>query len=1132
MPIDFVRLNDLRTVKYEEEYCTYAEYIGSVSLTVKDKMLYEMASMHANNMLCNQKAKEFMQKCSLDNIKCFAAIYGYDERLCKADAIRILRSRYDTADMYGKAAVFQCIRRLAFHLEFGLVKQICNEECLSMIIGEYAFKNGIEADFIDSVRGFEPYVFLGYTQLNGLLLDTFEPCFARLIGRCAEILDVLDYSNDRVVDAVMRIPGKNEAFVYIMGNGLVQRGMLVGIACRLEIDCTVLACNGFFDNVMHEDGVEFLRTRSASDAIKVGMERCRSEKVCRMVCHAMKGRECEFMSHKNVVDLLLVMVYHDCRVVFGDELQRLQECAEKQFLMLRERQADWRCSVDVDRATGELRLAGAERGVAREDVECTCTESQNDQCICNSVLGGFEFLNRKSISKRCMQQYIDEICKSDGTEECIDNQSFVRYVRKRLGFRCMAKSCVHPTFGQILRLPNAYFCDALGMYLNVFLNLVQEFNNALVPSSRKRDSAVKAIVSSGYKELFVEYLVTKDRYFRIAVDFDKWFDKMSVQYKRMYVEDHLSVFVKHFEHVLAVFGEDACLLMPAVDSLRIIGIPDKQIRNMKDRLQEARGIDLMDNSASTDEAAEECIHAEMCDGDDEEKENTELAGSVCGKIDGKDTNDCSNGYESAKRKKESNVYNDEVDVETISYSDMNGRVGMVCNEVSMRMASGKGIERASMVTAALVGNDDVMDKVVSVVYDANRCGRRFLNVVEFIVRVLACSKRELRIFPWINKIAKRHVEESEGCMVVYFVAMKARIEEINAIVEEYRDRAIDLICSALCNRISMARECVNGYVKVGDAVEQPVVNKKDEVRIETMFVGEESGWRPRMEDTVNALVHSDKEFKQYVGLRCALALGIWIDVHKHLDSGSDRIVETVLKQLRKEDVTKTVNTKLMDILCRRGKLDAVGKECLRLVDVDDLDTDDAGRINDMFFVDPIGYLDILPRMVERGYELSNMVFVELIKQLKRCNVDKVTTDAMNVLRSAKYTEEMVFESIISIESARLDSKMFLIEKILASGIELNVSMFLRLCVHIGNEDNYQVLEGLLNVLRVGGIKSSDIINKWKGKKSLEKLMTRIYPLWMEDVNYYKGLLKKIKDDTSEIRFIAGFYKNELRALHM
>ncbi|TBU16677.1 hypothetical protein CWI40_031330 [Ordospora colligata] len=1152
MPIDFVSLKDLCTVKYEEEYCTYAEYIGSVSQIAKDKMLCEMASMHAKNVLCDQKVKEFMQKCSLDNIKHFAAIYRYDEGFCKATAFSILRTRYDVADMYHKAAIFQCIRKLAFNLDFEFVKQICNEECLSMIIGEYAFKNGIDVEFIDSVCEFEPYVFFGYTQLNGLLLDTFEPCFERLIGKCIEILDVLDYSNDRVVDALMCIPNKSDAFAYMLINKLVNGTMLVDISCRLDIDCGVLIYNGFFDNAMHEDGVELLKRRSVSDAIKVGIEKCMNKKVCRMVCDAMIGRGREFMMHDGVIDLLLVMEYHGCRAVLGDALKGLQACAEKQFLVLRENESHWKCKVEVDRVTGEISLVDMERRVVEESVECTSTENQDDEYISSGIFSGFEFLDEKNIGKKRMHQYIDEICKVDCDEKYMGSESFMKYVRMRLGFRCIVKSHLQPTFGQLLSLPNEYLNDILGMYLNVFLGLVQEFNNALIPSSRRRDAAVKAIVSSGYKELFVEYLVAKDRYFRIVVDFDKWFDRMSMQYKRMYVEDHLSVFVERFERIVTAFGKDACLLMSVVDSLRIIGIPDEQIRDMKSRIQDEidvyrvydRNIDRIDDIASVMcvvDAVEECKHSEMKELHDEKERiecisskshsgRNEHTKSKCHNVDVNDENNCNNRYESTKRIKESNVYNDGCDVESISYSDLNGRVGMICNEVSMRMAFGKEIERASMVTAALVGNDDIMDRVVSVVYDANPSGRRFLNVVEFIVRVIACSKRELRIFPCINKVIKKYVDESGRYMAVYFVAIKSQIEEIDAIVEEYNNGAIEAICSALCSRILMGSECVNGYVNVSDVFNEPVVKKNDKVLIDKMFVNQESGWRFRMECVVNRLLCSDKEFKQYVGLRCASVLGILIDVPIHLDSGSDRIIEAVLKHLRKEDVTKTVNMKLMDILYRREKLDVIGKECLRLVDVDILDTDDVDRINDMFFVDPVGYLEILPRMVERGYELSSTVFVELIKQLKGCHVDKVAVDVMNVLRNAKYTEEMVFESILSIENAKLESKMFLIEKIHTSGIRLNASMFLSLCVHVGNEDNYQALEGLLNILRNNGI-NHNVIDKWKGKKTLEKLMIRIYPLCMDDVSYYKELLKTIKDDKNEIRFITRFYKNEFQALH-
>lgn len=60
----------------------------------------------------------------------------------------------------------------------------------------------------------------------------------------------------------------------------------------------------------------------------------------------------------------------------------------------------------------------------------------------------------------------------------------------------------------------------------------------------------------------------------------------------------------------------------------------------------------------------------------------------------------------------------------------------------------------------------------------------------------------------------------------------------------------------------------------------------------------------------------------------------------------------------------------MEILYRRGKLDSLGRMCLRTLNVDILENEEADRIYDMFFVDPIHYLEVLPKMLDRGYDVS------------------------------------------------------------------------------------------------------------------------------------------------------------------
>ncbi|UYI28068.1 hypothetical protein J0A71_09g19640 [Encephalitozoon cuniculi] len=1108
MPIGLKRLSELCTVRFEKEYKAYSEYFGSVVSLAKDERLEQMFSKYSRNALGEEEVLECIRGCSPSSLKYFTKIYEYEEDLCKKKAVLVLKGRYMEEEGYERDAIFQCIRRLSHFLDFEFVKETCDDECLALVVGEYARKHELDGSFLDEVVSFLPSVFFGYTWVNNLLLDSFEASFERVVGRCLEVLLVVDCSNRRVTEAISRSPLKKKILEYLISNDLVGDGALGALIDAVgHVDAHVFLSDRVLAKLSEESIVRYLDSIKTEEVVEIGVLGCECRKLFKVMAQVIERRAKDFMEHSRIADVLLLIVYHRPETRLGDFLGLLKASPEREFLIARE-EGERRIVVDVDRDTGEIREIGP------------CAES-----LAGSVVGEgeFRFAGGKRAGKKEVEEYLKEIC--------LDERDFIGEVRRKLGFTCFLDSPEKPTFGQLVELPAYYFVEALRRYSNEFLGLVHQFNEIVIPTSRKRDLIAKRIVSSGYKELFTRYLIKRNRYFNMEVDIDLWFEEMTTEYKIKYLHDHPAALAGREDKIAAFPRRSIDVPSPVGERTGNRETPEETIYKTRRHASETSDFSRQDNRS---------LPCDRGEGDGAKQKK-------CSKLDGwKRRLDGTNGNAGERwgtekkarmedEAQEENVYDDCYPIDRIDYTLFRERVGFICNEVNRRICKGSGLDRAGKVTSVLARDEEMVDKILSILQGVNRFGKDLASFVEFFVFFLSYCRIEVGMSPTTVKTLKRYISEEGSDSVLYFVFMKARVEEIGTLLRDFKDCTFGVICKAVCDRIravrkSMMENAEDKCTVIKARVDQPVIRRKRgrETRIDVAEVWNCGGQVERINKLVASLLSSDDESMQYLGLEGLYALRAEVDVESFLDSRSDRVVEAALKTVVKKDITSSTNKRLMEILYRRGRLDSLGKMCLKAINIDVLEKDDVDRIYDMFFIDPESYLELLPRILDRGYKLSGDVAMELVRLLGQSQCDSVLENAIRVLRNVEYTEEMALESILALENARFAPKMFLVEKIYSTPHILSTRGFLKLCVCIGNEENYAVLKGLLQILRKSGV-NTEIVEKWKKNRGLDRLMVRIYPLYMKDRSYYRGILDGIRNDRDEWSFISEFYKSEFEA---
>lgn len=1002
-------LEELRRIGFEAEHETYGGYISSMLDVVKDRMVAEFAERHAVDALCEDDVVRCVESCAADSLRCFTRIYEYKE-YDWARVLDVLKKRYRGEGEYGRNAVFQCIRRLCREMDLEYLKDFCDDEGLALLVGEHGRRNGFDASFFDDISRHVPSVFLGYTHLNALVLDSFGECFERLVGEHLDILDVLDYENKEVERAVVGSADRR-VLEYVVERRLGSEDFLERAVCGARIDAELFLRDGCFGRLSDEGAAACLRRIDVRELRRIGVLGCRNKRVFRVLSRVLE-RVGEM--GEDAVDILNMIVYHNNDAVFGDVLLDVSPCAGRDMLVERERGGRRAACVGVD---GVIEIEGG----------------------------------------------------SGSLEEMVEEEDVVEAARRRVAFVSALNRIQRARFEDVLRLPGFYFGETLRTLSHPFLDLVFSFDKISLPCDRRKTLLARRIEAMGFKDLLAMYLVVRNRYFRMELDFDRWRSRMSQDFKARYLRDFPDVLAGREDAMAEELGDCMYLLHPAPKAV-------EWGQDVQDAAGHQVGDDGVVEKRSVVGAERMQLKRAKTVDDLEELYSRELVGEDEHKMFG-------------------------------------GRGGQICNEIGRRMARGESLEKLARTTSVLVRDDAVLQRILSTLYRTNRYGRNLADLAEFLARFLSLCRMEIEASSAVLDIVRTHIEESQSACVLYFVVLKARASDLEWVFVEFRDAGLEVMCRSICDRVAGKMSVEQSVARKGrscviDSAEMLPVDREE-------FAG-----------VMERLLGSSDEAMVYVGLRGMNALGNAIDVEWFLGARSDRVVEEALRMERK--ATAAVNAKLMDILYRRGRLDALGKKCLRAINIDILEKEDVDRMYEMFFLDPVNYLDMLSEMVKRGYEISTEIAMELTRLLRTTHGSENVGRIVRTLRTVECSDEMAFESVMSLEDASIDAKMFLIDRLAGAVGRMSTQMFLKLCVCIGNESNYEVLGRLLQILRAKSPRT-EIVEKWRGNASLRRLMLRIYPLYMQDREYYLGLLEHAREsDRDEWDFISRFYGSELR----
>ncbi|ELA42140.1 uncharacterized protein VICG_00783 [Vittaforma corneae ATCC 50505] len=98
--------------------------------------------------------------------------------------------------------------------------------------------------------------------------------------------------------------------------------------------------------------------------------------------------------------------------------------------------------------------------------------------------------------------------------------------------------------------------------------------------------------------------------------------------------------------------------------------------------------------------------------------------------------------------------------------------------------------------------------------------------------------------------------------------------------------------------------------------------------------------------------------------------------------------------------------------------------------------------------------------------------------------------------------------ILSLENSNFLFKNWVFDNLNTQNITL--PLFIKLCWFVGNEDDTQVLGKALTILRRG--KVYDIIDSWAKIKKFDRLTRRVYPLRLQDKEFYKRIFNGTQDE--------------------
>ncbi|KAM0685884.1 hypothetical protein COBT_002901 [Conglomerata obtusa] len=215
------------------------------------------------------------------------------------------------------------------------------------------------------------------------------------------------------------------------------------------------------------------------------------------------------------------------------------------------------------------------------------------------------------------------------------------------------------------------------------------------------------------------------------------------------------------------------------------------------------------------------------------------------------------------------------------------------------------------------------------------------------------------------------------------------------------------------------------------------------------------------------------------------------------------------------------NERLYLLLFKRSKLDNIGELVLKLVKIENKYLE---RLFSMFFIDPSKYINFLPRILNEGFSLTFEMIIELIKVLSKTFDQTTRLKIYDIIKSFEIDNKKEFCVIIidNLEGNNFNSKKILLE-LLCNNYYNDFDIFVSLVKVLGNEVDTRIVISILKIMQKNKKDFYRIIDVWKEKKNLKKLMFRIYLLWFEIDAFYRNLMVEF-EHCDEYEEITSFYK--------
>lgn len=245
---------------------------------------------------------------------------------------------------------------------------------------------------------------------------------------------------------------------------------------------------------------------------------------------------------------------------------------------------------------------------------------------------------------------------------------------------------------------------------------------------------------------------------------------------------------------------------------------------------------------------------------------------------------------------------------------------------------------------------------------------------------------------------------------------------------------------------------------------------------------------------IREMVFSSSHSLQFIGSRCYNKLhSPDFDLLHLIETDSDIILREILK-------TKigANNDVLLNILFKRGVLDEINANIIKLLDIKLLQSVDLSRVYSLFHLDPLNYVAF--GLHGLGFALNESIVIDLIKCLESVYCASLFKEITDILKSFSNTDEIYKQMIISLNDNYL-FKCWVLRNLNTENISL--PFFIKFCWFIANEDDLELVRLGIIVLKKG--KVYDIIESWSKIKKFEKLVRRIYPLIRFDPVRYRRI---------------------------